>query len=112
MNSIVEDMLDKAAKQLSDDIDKQVLTSLGLGYVFDFYLEYGEGRGPTGARYLTVAPMNAEGQWSDMIEWMVTTFGPTDKEGVWTPGQRWYVNNAKFWFRDQKDRDWFVLRWS
>ena len=110
MNSIVEDMLDRAGKQIADDIDKQVLMS--LGYVFDFYLEYGEGRGPTGARYLTVAPMNAEGLWSDMMEWMVATFGPTDKEGVWTPGQRWYVNNAKFWFRNQKDRDWFVLRWS
>ena len=109
MNSVEQDIIDKASKQLADDIDKQVLKS--MGYVFDFYLEYGEGR-VAGARYLTVAPMNAEGMWSDMMEWMVTTFGPTDKEGVWTPGQRWYANNAKFWFRNQKDRDWFVLRWS
>ena len=109
MNSIVEDMLDRAAKQLADDIDKQVLMS--LGHVFDFYLEYSTGK-VFGREYLTVAPMNAEGKWSDMMEWMVTTFGPTAKDGVWTADQRWYANNAKFWFRDQKDRDWFVLRWS
>ena len=109
MNSIVEDMLDRASKQLADDIDKGILMS--LGYVFDYYLEYSTGRA-FGHDYLTVAPMNAEGKWSDMMEWMVTTFGPTAKDGVWTPDQRWYANNAKFWFRDQKDRDWFVLRWS
>ena len=56
--------------------------------------------------------MNAEGKWQDMIEWMVKTFGPTAKDGVWTADQRWYANNAKFWFRNAKDRDWFVLRWS
>ena len=111
MNSIVEDMLDRAGKQLSDDIDKGILTSLGLGYVFDFYLEYSKGK-VYGQEYLTVAPMNAEGKWGDMMEWMVNSFGPTHKDGAWTPNQRWYANNAKFWFRDQKDRDWFVLRWS
>ena len=109
MNSIVEDMLDRAGKQLADEIDKQVLTS--LGYVFDFYLEYSTGR-VFDQEYLTVAPMNAEGKWSDMMQWMVETFGPTTLDGAWTPNQRWYANNAKFWFRDQKDRDWFVLRWS
>lgn len=109
MNSIVEYMLDRAAKQLADDIDRQVLVS--LGYVFDFYLEYSTGK-VFGKEYLTVAPMNAEGMWNDMMEWMVETFGPTARDGVWTADQRWYANNAKFWFRDQKDRDWFVLRWS
>jgi len=51
-------------------------------------------------------------QWNDMITWVVDTFGPTAKDGVWTPGQRWYCNNARFYFKDIKDRDWFVLRWS
>ena len=110
MNSIVEDMLDRAGKQLADDIDRQVLTS--LGYVFDFYLEYGKGN-ILGQEYLTVDPINAEEYWNDMIEWMVDSFGPLDDiKGTFTPNQRWYVNNAKFWFRDAKDRDWFVLRWS
>lgn len=110
MNSIEQDIIDRAAKRLADDIDKGILKSMGL--VFDFYLEYSTGR-VFGKEYLTVAPMNAEGMWNDMMEWMVETFGPLDdSQGVFTPNQRWYSNNAKFWFRDQKDRDWFVLRWS
>ena len=109
MNSIEQDILDRASKRLADDIDRSLLKS--MGHVFDFYLEYSTGK-VFGHEYLTVAPMNAEGVWYDMMEWMVETFGPTAKDGVWTPDQRWYANNAKFWFRDQKDRDWFVLRWS
>ena len=109
MNIIQQDIIDRVGKQIADDIDRQVLK--GVGYVFDYYLEYSTGRA-FGHDYLTVAPMNAEGKWSDMMTWMVKTFGPTAKDGVWTADQRWYVNNAKFWFRNAKDRDWFVLRWS
>lgn len=50
--------------------------------------------------------------WNDMICWVVETFGPTAYDGVWTPGERWSANNARFYFKDVKDRDWFVLRWS
>jgi len=50
--------------------------------------------------------------WDSMLEWTIKTFGPTPKDGVWTPDARWYVNNAKFWFREEKDREWFILRWS
>jgi hypothetical protein len=108
--NIEQDIIDSAGKAMADYIDTEVLK--GIGYVFDFYLEYSTGK-VFGKQYLTVAPMNAEGKWSDMMEWMVTTFGPLDdSQGVFTPNQRWYANNAKFWFRDQKDRDWFVLRWS
>jgi hypothetical protein len=97
------------SEELSEHIDRMVLA--GSGLVFDFYLEYGTGK-VFGQEYQTVAPMNAEGKWQGMMEWMVKTFGPTAHDGVWTADQRWYANNAKFWFRDQKDRDWFVLRWS
>jgi len=107
--SLYDDIIDKAAKKLSDDIDQQVLK--GMGHVFDFYLEYSTGR-VFGHEYQTVAPMNAEGLWPDMMSWMVTTFGPSAENGVWTPDQRWYANNAKFWFRNAKDREWFVLRWG
>jgi hypothetical protein len=107
--TLEEAILADAAQKIADDIDKQVLMS--MGYVFDFYLEYSKGR-VFDQEYLTVAPMNAEGKWADMMSWMVETFGPTTLDGAWTPNQRWYANNAKFWFRDQKDRDWFVLRWS
>ena len=75
-----------------------------------YTLIYDEGR-VYGARYFTVQPSNGE-PWHDMMAWMVETFGPTAHDGVWTPGMRWYANNAKFWFRNEKDRDWFSLRWS
>jgi len=107
--TLEEAILEDAAQKISNDIDKQILK--GMGYVFDYYLEYNKGR-VFDREYLTVAPMNAEGKWSDMMSWMVATFGPTTLDGAWTPDQRWYANNAKFWFRDVKDRDWFVLRWS
>ena len=107
--TLEEAILADAAQKISDDFDKQVLK--GMGYVFDYYLEYSRGT-ICGQEYLSVAPMNAEGKWSDMMEWMVKTFGPTPFDSIWMPDQRWHVNNAKFWFRDAKDRDWFVLRWS
>ena len=107
--TLEEAILEEAAQKMSDDIDKQVLK--GVGYVFDYYLEYSRGT-ICGQEYLSVAPINAEGKWSDMMEWMVKTFGPTPFDSIWTHNQRWHVNNAKFWFRDAKDRDWFVLRWS
>jgi hypothetical protein len=47
-----------------------------------------------------------------MMAWMVNSVGPTPFDSIWMPDQRWHVNNAKFWFRDAKDRDWFILRWS
>ena len=107
--TLEEAILEDAAQKISDDIDRQILK--GVGYVFDYYLEHGRGT-ICGQEYLSVAPMNAEGMWSDMMAWMIKTFGPTPFDSIWTPDQRWHVNNAKFWFRDAKDRDWFVLRWS
>jgi hypothetical protein len=43
---------------------------------------------------------------------MVSTFGPSAEDGVWTPDQRWYANNSKFWFREEKDLEWFMLKWA
>ena len=107
--TLQDEIINDAAKILGDHIDRMVLA--GAGLVCAYYLEYGTGT-VYGQDYLTVAPMNAEGQWSDMMAWVVDTFGPTDSMGAWAQDQRWYVNNAKFWFRNAKDRDWFVLRWS
>jgi hypothetical protein len=107
--TLEEEILNDVANQLANQIDTQVLK--GMGYVFDYYLEHGRGT-ICGQEYLSVAPINAEAQWSDMMEWMVNTFGPTPFDSIWMPDQRWHVNNAKFWFRDAKDRDWFILRWS
>jgi hypothetical protein len=110
--NLKDHILDEASRRLGEHIDRMVLA--GSGLVFEFHLEYSTGK-VFGKEYLTVAPMNAEGLWSDMMSWMVTTFGPsgtTENPGCWTADQRWYANNAKFWFRNQKDRDWFVLRWN
>lgn len=104
---IVENsIIDTAAKQLAKDIDDELLMTM-MGW---HKLELGEGR-VYGARYLTVHPSNGA-TWNEMMEWMVETFGPTADDGVWTPNMRWYANNAKFWFRNEKDLNWFVLRWS
>jgi len=104
--NIEQDLLDRAGKAMAKDIDTEVLMS-AMGW---HKLELSEGT-VYGARYLTVHPTNST-RWDDMTEWMVKTFGPSAWDGVWTPDQRWYANNAKFWFRNAKDRDWFVLRWS
>jgi hypothetical protein len=68
-----------------------------------------------GSRYYTVEPVG--GAWPEMELWCHETFGPTGS--IWsetknlTPGplQRWYSNNRKFWFREEKDRLVFVLKW-
>jgi hypothetical protein len=72
-----------------------------------------------GARYYTAQPIQLDylyGQshteWNNMIKWCVDTYGPSPSDGIWTPGARWYVNNAKFWFRKIEDRSWFMLRWQ
>jgi hypothetical protein len=68
-----------------------------------------------GSRYYTVEPVG--GSWLEMEAWCYDTFGNTGN--IWSetknltpePLQRWYANNRKFWFKEEKDRDWFMLRW-
>ena len=74
----------------------------GIGIAFDF-------------PYHQITPIISSGEWNKMIDWCINTYGPSGTPGapgVWTPGDRWYVNNAKFWFRDKKDCEWFLLRWQ
>ena len=71
----------------------------------------------SGTKYYVVQPvgwMHAGDniQWDAMVAWVVETFGPTPKDGIWTSGERWYCNNARFYFKNIKDRDWFVLKWT
>jgi hypothetical protein len=70
-----------------------------------------------GARYYCVEPVG--GNWREMEDWCIETYGASTGS-IWaqevdraTPLQceRWYANNRKFWFRTEKDRDWFILRW-
>lgn len=67
-----------------------------------------------GKNYRTVAPPLRN--WGAMTTWCTETFGPSTGS-IWghqtpTVGERWYQNNAKFWFRDEKDLTMFILRWS
>jgi hypothetical protein len=110
--NIADEIIEQAAKELARQIDQDLLKSLG-GPEYQLVLD--EGR-VFGSRYYTAQPMGwgfyGDGiEWNDMVAWCVKTFGPTTSV-AWEPNQRWYVNNAKFWFRDTKDQLLFVLRWS
>jgi hypothetical protein len=64
-----------------------------------------------GARYYCVEPIG--GNWSDMEKWATETFGAVGS--VWAldpPSKRWYANDRRFWFREEKDRNWFIMKWS
>ena len=80
-----------------------------------------------GARYYTAEPLiawhptNEWGNimsWMDLEKWCTNTFGPAGS--VWESAEsqtplsvhRWYINGAKFWFREKKDLEWFILKWS
>ena len=75
-------------------------------------LKLSEGR-VYGARYYCVEPVG--GSWREMEYWCLEHFGSAG-EHIWgekfpEPAQRWYTNNRKFWFRDQKDQLMFVMKW-
>jgi hypothetical protein len=81
-------------------------------------LKLDEGR-VYGARYYTVQPVFHahpqtwfKAEWDEIENWCETSYGPTPKDGVWTPGARWYMNNSKFWFRNESDRTMFVIKWQ
>ena len=67
-----------------------------------------------GARYYTAEPVG--GNWREMEAWCYETFGNAGDK-IWgepkapEPAQRWYMNNRKFWFRDELDRMVFILKW-
>ena len=57
-----------------------------------------------------VKPLNySKTDWYDIKNWMLETFGDCD----WSiPNVRWAGSNRKYWFRDEADRTFFILRWS
>lgn len=96
---------------MSSSAFQRLWQDMRAGPVTDLILS--EGR-VYGARYYCVEPVG--GQWHEMEEWCLDTYGNPGKH-MWgektapEPAQRWYMNNRKFWFREEKDRNWFVLRW-
>lgn len=93
----------QALKRLWDDIVYSPLQEIVLS----------EGK-VYGARYYTAEPVG--GNWREMEAWCIEHFGIVG-EHIWgekaapEPAQRWYMNNRKFWFRDEHDRMIFVLKW-
>lgn len=68
-----------------------------------------------GSKYHCVEPVG--GSWREMEHWCHETFGEIAGTSIWaeekapSPAQRWYMNNRKFWFRDEADRLMFVMKW-
>ena len=92
----------QALQRMMDDLYSQPISDIKLS----------EGK-VYGARYYCVEPIG--GNWIDMETWCVETFGSSG-DSIWgsdipEPACRWYANNRKFWFRNEADRDLFLLRW-
>lgn len=93
----------QAMKRLFDDIYNRPVEDLILteGKVY-------------GARYYCIEPVG--GNWREMEAWCNRTFGSSG-DHIWgermapKPEERWYMNNRKFWFRQEKDRTLFILKW-
>lgn len=88
-------------------------------FVQGFRMETSEGT-VFGQTYYCVKPVGwiwREFEWKDMKAWCEETLGPeghvhhTGGEMYPEADQRWYANGEQFWFRDEKDRTMFVLRW-
>ena len=47
---------------------------------------------------------------NDMRDWCNDTFGPKPYGEYY--GDRWMVSNSTFWFKNERDRTMFLLRWS
>ena len=80
-------------------------------------LELSEGR-IGGAKYYVVRPWprDLDITWRTMEAWSIQTFGPAIGS-IWSASPdiirgRWYMNNSKFWFRNEADRTFFILRWQ
>ena len=95
-------LTNQAFLRLWDDIHNRPVERLILseGTVYD-------------SPYYCVEPVG--GSWTEMELWCMQAFGETTGsiygENVPEPAQRWYMNNRKFWFRDQADQLMFVMKW-
>jgi hypothetical protein len=57
-----------------------------------------------------VKPRNYSGsEWRAMDVWLLDTMGYSD----WSVEHaRWVGSDQKYWFRDERDRTMFLLKWS
>jgi hypothetical protein len=66
-----------------------------------------------GSRFYTVEPVG--GNWLEMDHWARETYG--EPSTLWVSPDdlvqcRWFANDRKFWFRKERDRTMFILKWS
>ena len=50
----------------------------------------------------------SQAEWFDMDQWIHRTMGDND----WSQNGRWVGSDRKYWFRDERDRTMFILKWS
>ena len=62
-----------------------------------------------GVKYYCAEPVGMD--WVAVLKWCTDTFGEMSHIRDGDNG-RWYINNRTLYFRNLKDRDWFVLRWN
>lgn len=62
-----------------------------------------------GVKYHLAEPVGMD--WVAILKWCTETFGEMSHIKDGDKG-RWYINNRTLYFRNLKDRDWFVLRWN
>jgi hypothetical protein len=57
-----------------------------------------------------VKPLNySAAEWLQINVWIIDTMG----SGDWSIEHgRWVGSDRKYWFRDERDRTMFILRWS
>lgn len=93
----------QAIDRLTRDLNSQPISDLVLS----------EGR-VHGARYYCVEPVG--GNWMEMETWCLDTYGNCgsawDKNNAPEANARWYMNDRRFWFRNERDRNWFIMKWS
>lgn len=88
-------IIDYQFEQRRQQIDSGSNFVIGVGTVY-------------GQLYHTVEPIN---EWLEHYEWCEDLFGR--ECSVWDHHHaRWYINDRKFWFRDEADLLVFILRWA
>jgi hypothetical protein len=50
-----------------------------------------------------------EKEWYDMDKWLINIMGDSNWHKENAP---WVGSNRKYWFRNEADRTFFILRWS
>jgi len=67
-----------------------------------------------------IAPIGHGGRfYAKKIDWCTQTFGECSMSRwqdpgptSWKPNERWYANGDYFWFREEQDKVWYLLRWG